>query len=112
MPRQARRPPSTAVELTTITVTAQHRTEASQDVPIALQVVNAVQIDKLQATDLASMNGYIPGLTVSGEQPTQPGYSLRGIGPSDFGIGTDSPDRYLPGWRLRGQDRRCPAAVQ
>jgi iron complex outermembrane recepter protein len=78
-------------ELTTVTITAQHRSEASQDVPIALQVVNAVQIDKLQATDLASMNGYIPGLSVSGEQPTQPGYSLRGISPSDFGIGTDSP---------------------
>ncbi len=77
-------------ELTTVTVTAQHRSEASQDVPIALQVVNAVQIDKLAATDLSSMNGYIPGLDVSGEQPTQPGYTLRGISVSDFGIGTDS----------------------
>ncbi len=78
-------------ELTTVTVTAQHRSEISQDVPIALQVVNSVQIDKLAATDLAGMDGYIPGLSVSGEQPTQPGYSLRGIGVSDFGIGTDSP---------------------
>jgi iron complex outermembrane receptor protein len=32
-----------------------------------------------------------PGLQVSGEQPTQPGYTLRGISVSDFGIGTDSP---------------------
>ncbi len=78
-------------ELTTITITAQHRSEASQDVPITLQTVTAVQIEKLQATDLASMNGYVPGLFVSGEQPTQPYYELRGIGVSDFGIGTDSP---------------------
>jgi iron complex outermembrane recepter protein len=78
-------------ELTTVTITAQHRSEASQDVPITLQLVNAVQIEKLAATDLASMNGYIPGLDVSGEQPTQPGYELRGISVSDFGIGTDSP---------------------
>jgi iron complex outermembrane recepter protein len=78
-------------ELTTVTVTAEHRSEASQDVPITLQVINAVQIDKLAATDLASMDGYIPGLSVSGEQPTQPFYELRGIGVSDFGIGTDSP---------------------
>ncbi|MBS0580901.1 MAG: TonB-dependent receptor [Proteobacteria bacterium] len=78
-------------ELMTVTVTAQHRTEVSQDVPITLQVVNAVQIDKLAATDLASMSGYIPGLQVSGDQPTQPGYTLRGISVSDFGIGTDSP---------------------
>jgi len=78
-------------ELMTITVTAQRRAEASQDVPIALQVVTSTQIEKLAATDLASMNGYVPGLDVSGEQPTQPGYTLRGITVSDFGIGTDSP---------------------
>jgi iron complex outermembrane recepter protein len=78
-------------EIETVTVTAQHRTEVSQDVPISLQVVSAQQIQKLAATDLSTMNGYIPGLNVDGEQPTQPGYTLRGITVSDFGIGTDSP---------------------
>jgi iron complex outermembrane recepter protein len=78
-------------ELTTITVTAQRRSEASQSVPIALQVVTSQQIEKLTATDLSSMNGYVPGLNVSGEQPTQPNFTLRGISVSDFGIGTDSP---------------------
>jgi iron complex outermembrane recepter protein len=91
----ANAPASAAIEdsgeLTTVTITAQHRAEASQDVPITLQTVTAVQMEKLQATDLANMNGYIPGLFVSGEQPTQPYYELRGIGVSDFGIGTDSP---------------------
>jgi iron complex outermembrane receptor protein len=77
--------------LQTVVVTAQHRTEASQDVPIAMQVVTAQQVQKLQATDLAKMDGYIPGLSVSDEQPTQPGYTLRGISISDFGIGTDAP---------------------
>jgi iron complex outermembrane recepter protein len=87
-------PPASAadtVELSTITVTAQRRTEESQNVPIALQVVTNQQIDNLAATDLASMNGYVPGLNVSGEQPTQPNFSLRGIAVTDFGIGTDSP---------------------
>src|ERR1700733_3070711 len=84
-------PASDSGELTTITVTAQRRTEASQNVPIALQVVTSQQIEKLTATDLASMNGYVPGLDVSGEQPAQPGFTLRGISVSDFGIGTDSP---------------------
>jgi len=78
-------------EIETVTVTAQRRSESSQDVPIALQVVTVQQIEKLAATDLASMNGYVPGLDVSGEQPTQPGFTLRGISVSDFGIGTDSP---------------------
>ena len=84
-------PASDSGELTTITVTAQRRTEASQNVPIALQVVTSQQIEKLAATDLSSMNGYVPGLDVSGEQPTQPNFTLRGISVSDFGIGTDSP---------------------
>ena len=84
-------PASDSGELTTITVTAQRRSEASQNVPIALQVVTSQQIEKLTATDLASMDGYVPGLAVGGEQPTQPNFTLRGISVSDFGIGTDSP---------------------
>ena len=75
----------------TVTVTAQRRTQAAQDVPIPVQVVTPQLIESLAATDLAQMSGYVPGLQVSGEQPTQPGYTLRGITVSDFGIGTDSP---------------------
>jgi iron complex outermembrane recepter protein len=84
-------PASDSGEISTITVTAQRRSEASQNVPIALQVVTSQQIEKLTATDLSSMNGYVPGLDVGGEQPTQPNFTLRGISVSDFGIGTDSP---------------------
>jgi len=80
-----------ATELGNVTVTAQSRTQEVQDVPIPIQIVTEKQIQSLQATDLSKMNGYIPGLVVGGEQPTQPGYSLRGISVSDFGIGTDSP---------------------
>jgi iron complex outermembrane receptor protein len=77
--------------LETVTVTAQRRTQVAQDVPIPVQVVTPQLIESLAATDLAQMSGYVPGLQVSGEQPTQPGYTLRGISVSDFGIGTDSP---------------------
>ncbi len=80
-----------AMQLGNVTVTAQSRSQQAQEVPIAMQVVTSVQIDKLAATDLSKMNMYIPGLSVNGDQPTQPGFSLRGIAQSDFGIGTDSP---------------------
>ena len=80
-----------ATELGNITVTAQSRTQEAQAVPIAVQIVTQKQIDALAATDLSRMNGYVPGLSVDGSQPTQPSYSLRGIGSSDFGVGTDSP---------------------
>ncbi|HEX6832220.1 MAG TPA: TonB-dependent receptor [Rudaea sp.] len=84
-------PASTATELGNITVTAQSRTQEVQDVPIPMQIVTEKQIDALAATDLSKMNGYVPGLSVSGDQPTQPNFTLRGIGNGDFGIGTDSP---------------------
>src|SRR5262249_9168692 len=80
-----------AAQLGNITVTAQSRTQEVQDVPIPIQIVTEKQVESLAATDLSKMNGYIPGLTVDAEQPTQPNYSLRGISISDFGIGTDSP---------------------
>ena len=80
-----------AAQLGNITVTAQSRSQEVQDVPIPIQIVTEKQIEALAATDLSKMNGYIPGLTVDAGQPTQPSYSLRGISPSDFGIGTDSP---------------------
>ena len=74
-----------------ITVTAQSRSQQAQSVPISLQLVTGDQLEKLEANNLAEVNGYIPGLVVDADQPTQPGYSIRGIGTSDFGIGTDSP---------------------
>ncbi len=74
-----------------ITVTAQARSQQSQAVPISMQLINADQIDKLAATNMGDLNGYIPGLVVDADQPTQPNYTLRGLGATDFGIGTDAP---------------------
>lgn len=80
-----------AAELETVVVTAQSRVQAENDVPIAMQVLNAEQLDNLGANNLSDVNGYIPGLHIDGSQATQPIFYLRGIGSGDFGIGTDSP---------------------
>ena len=77
-------------ELEVIVVTAQSRTQTEQEVPIAMQVMSDQQIESLGATNMADLNGYVPGLSVDGSQPTQPNFSLRGIGTGDFGIGTDA----------------------
>jgi iron complex outermembrane receptor protein len=77
-------------ELGKVVVTAQSRNQEVQDVPIALQIVDAKQISTLAATDLSKMSLFIPGLVVTGDQPTQPSYQLRGISTADFGVGTDS----------------------
>lgn len=81
---------SSAVEsLGEIVVTAQRREQKLQDVPIAVQVLTTDLVQKHAADDMAQMDKWVPGLVVSGDSPTQPHYQLRGIGASDFGVGTD-----------------------
>lgn len=75
-----------------VEVTAQSRHQAITDVPIAIQVITAKDIQVLNAKDLGEMNGYIPGLTADNSEPTEPTFTIRGVkGGGDFGIGTDSP---------------------
>ena len=74
-----------------VTITAQNRTQQLQDVPISVQVIKSDQIDKLAANNMADLNGYIPGLVVNDQQPTQPNYTIRGIGSGDTFVGTDAP---------------------
>lgn len=71
-----------------VVVTAQSREQELQDVPIAIQVVDARLIEQTTAYDLQDVDDFVPGLVVSG-QKTQPRFALRGISTGDFGIGTD-----------------------
>ena len=72
-----------------VIVTAQRREQRLQDVPIAVQVVSQDLIQKATADNIGQMDRYVPGLSVSSDSPTQPHFQIRGIGASDFGVGTD-----------------------
>ncbi|MDN3922897.1 TonB-dependent receptor [Roseateles violae] len=74
-----------------VEVTGQSRVQQLQDVPITMSVVGADKVKSLGAVNIGQLDGYVPGLSVSATQPTQPSYSMRGIGTGDFGIGTDAP---------------------
>jgi iron complex outermembrane receptor protein len=78
-----------AEEIEEIIVTAQLRSQSLQDVPIAMQVVDRQLIEDVAAEDMGDLNGFVPGLVVSGDSPTQPRYQIRGIQTGDFGVGTD-----------------------
>jgi iron complex outermembrane receptor protein len=80
-----------ADDVQTVTVTAQGRKQEVQKVPIAIQLLGPDQIAKVGAVNLAQVADFVPGLTIDASQPTQPSYSLRGLGNGDFGIGTDAP---------------------
>lgn len=70
-----------------VQVTAQGRKQEVQNVPIAIQVVDAKSIRDHEATDISTMDIFVPGLVVSATQPTQPDFQIRGIGGNGFGIG-------------------------
>ena len=74
-----------------VEVTGQSRVQQLQDVPITMQVVGGDKLRSLGAANIASIDAFVPGLQVDAAQPTQPSYTMRGIGSGDFGIGTDAP---------------------
>ncbi|HET7300080.1 MAG TPA: TonB-dependent receptor plug domain-containing protein, partial [Oleiagrimonas sp.] len=74
-------------QLATTVVTALSRTQRLEDVPIAIQVISADNLDMHAATDLSKMDEFVPGLVIYASQPTQPHYQIRGIGSNNFGIG-------------------------
>ena len=74
-----------------VQVTGQSRVQQLQEVPITMSVVGADTIKSVGAVSMAGLDGLLPGLTVDGTQATQPGFSIRGLGSGDFGIGTDAP---------------------
>lgn len=71
-----------------VIVTAQKREQGLQDVPIAVEAFSAQQIDNLSARDIADLGAFTPNVSI-GQAANQPGYSIRGIGTSDFGVGAD-----------------------
>ena len=76
--------------LETIVVSAQRREQVLQEVPITIQVVGNELLDDIAAQNMGDLNGFVPGLVVSSDSPTQPKYQIRGIQTGDFGVGTDS----------------------
>lgn len=78
-----------ATALQPVVVTAQGRAQDPQVVPITLDVIGAERLDDSAAVDLSDLDPLVPGLAVRAHQPTEPMFSIRGIGTLDYGIGTD-----------------------
>jgi len=78
-------------QVTVIEVTAQGRKQEVLQVPISIQLIGPEQIAKLGSVNIAEVSAFVPGLQIDATEPTQPNFTLRGLGTADFGIGTDSP---------------------
>ena len=67
-----------------ITVTAQRRSENSQDVPITIQALTADTLTQLNVTTFDDFVKYLPNVTVAGVGPGQNNIFMRGL---SIGIG-------------------------
>lgn len=73
-----------------VIVTAQRYRQNLQQVPIALSVIDDLQIDRAELRDLQEISYRTPGLSISSYSLGQPSIHLRGIGSNDDGAAMDS----------------------
>jgi outer membrane receptor protein involved in Fe transport len=62
-----------------VTVTAQKRSQALQDVPASVQVLSTKKLEELQISDIGDFSKFLPNVTI---QPTSPGFVgvyMRGV---------------------------------
>ncbi len=82
--------PATDQDAETITiVSAQKRNESIQEVPITMNAFSDDAVRNLGALNIKDLGNYTPGMDASNLSVTQPRFSIRGIGTTDFGIGSD-----------------------
>ncbi|WP_339668163.1 TonB-dependent receptor [Dasania marina] len=79
-----------AAKLEEVLVTAQHRAENVQDVPIAISAISGAELAKADIFDASSIAARVPGLSYAEFSPGQGNPSMRGITSSDDGAGLDN----------------------
>ena len=72
-----------------VIVTAQKRDQSSQDVPIAITAVSSADIERVGASELKDLQFSTPNLTVTGNNPNQQSYGLRGVSDKGRNAGYD-----------------------
>lgn len=77
------------IQLEDIIVTSQRREQLQQDVPLTDNHYDQQFIQTIGVQSLADIDNYTPAFEVDDASVTQPTFKLRGIGTTDFGIGTD-----------------------
>jgi len=78
-------------ELTTVTVTAQKRTQSAQAVPIAMTALSAKTLDVHRVQGLQDLARHTPGLLVSAFSQANPTIAIRGISNTFSQIGVNKP---------------------
>lgn len=78
-----------SIQLEEIIVLAQKRSEAAQDIPVAISAVSAASLERAAISDLQGMTKGMVGIQYDSPQVTRPEIYIRGIGTNRFDIGAD-----------------------
>jgi len=71
---------SSTPELKSVVVTARHRVEKVQSVPVAITVVDRNQIKNLGSSNLTKIQQLVPSLTIEAFNPRNTAINIRGLG--------------------------------
>ncbi|MDC8831870.1 TonB-dependent receptor [Alteromonas gilva] len=83
-------PDESAVQLEVIEVTAQKRVQSKMDVPLAVSVLGASDLERLDVNNFNDVTRVSPSLTMSqGDTPAGSVIRMRGIGTAAFSIGAE-----------------------
>jgi len=87
VPAHAQTPPApppppvvTGPVLKSVVITARHRAEKAQNVPVSLTVVSADQIKAVGSSNLSKIQELVPTLTVDAFNPRNTALNIRGLG--------------------------------
>lgn len=87
---RASTPAQSILTLDETEVTARHRLEKPQNVPISLTVLDGEQLDASGQHSLQAIQERVPGLVVSGHNARYAGFGLRGFGATAYNDGLES----------------------
>lgn len=77
-------PPAPSKGLQDVVITARHRAERAQSVPVSLTVVDSKQIQALGSLNLNQVKQLVPSLTINAYNPRNIGLDIRGLGSVGF----------------------------
>jgi iron complex outermembrane receptor protein len=75
---------SGAPALQDVTITARHRVERAQSVPVSLTTIDQRQIQSLNTLSLNTIKQLVPSLTINAYNPRNIGLDIRGLGSVGF----------------------------
>lgn len=82
---------SNAAILEEVIITAQKRSQSSQDVGLSIAAVSGDEVERLDLKNVTSLASVVPNMTALDGSAGQPSFRIRGVGLNEFSAAFDAP---------------------